>query len=798
MTPRLLLILSLALLAPLAMAAPSVPAMPAWEAARATSTPTLDGRLDDPCWQGLAAAGGFRDAATGAPASPATTFTLVYDDASLYLGVACQAPVAEGERLHLLLDPGFSRQAWAHLRLSPAGEVDDAWETAQAPADPDWQSGAAVATSLTESGWFAEVRIPFASLRYTVQPRAPWGLNVARESGPAGLSSWAPGDGPALAALRPLGRLSKLDPAFPALTVAFGTPRLGEPAVAGDAFQARLILPYRSRAPRDLNVAVTAIFEAPDGSVERTSLTATLRPGADALKPLVEVGRPGLNQLHLEVRRLKPDTLLLDDRFPVTLDYEPVSIILQSPAYRDSLYAASSERQISGLIKLDLPRGASGAEVQISLSSGATQLAALPARRVAAVDEVPFAFAAESLAAGDYTVLARVLRQGAEVARAERVVRRLKARDHEVLIGPGGRLQVGSLTFTPLAITGTSPEPSLAGAGLNTLVLAASWWATHTAADLPATLDAARDCGLRVIVAPSAASVTPGAAEEGTPLSAADLDAATAVVQSLRQHPALIAWLVADTPRGALLADSLRRLYLTIAGLDPSHPCVVLDDDPRSLASLADCADVLCLTVDRRDLGQPPALTAALADLRGATGKPVWFSPRSDAAATPSVLRELRCLHYLALLSGATGALLSADAPAALTSYRECLGPEMVLLAPVLHEGAPATDLGVRILRGKSLDAAAWRLGDADFIVAVNSAATPVRARLTLPGIGDRRLRVLSEDRFVEPRDQSITDDFAPFAVHLYTNGRRLPALLPLEAVERHIANDQAASQTAW
>ena len=52
------------------------------------------------------------------------------------------------------------------------------------------------------------------------------------------------------------------------------------------------------------------------------------------------------------------------------------------------------------------------------------------------------------------------------------------------------------------------------------------------------------------------------------------------------------------------------------------------------------------------------------------------------------------------------------------------------------------------------------------YLLAVNAAAEPVSAKLSVPGAPT--VEVLYENRSCNVEDGCITDDFAPFAVHIY------------------------------
>ncbi len=66
--------------------------VPVYRCARATETPTIDGKLDDPCWAAASYTQPFRDMVTGSPAPLDTTAALLWDDRALYIGFRVVEP----------------------------------------------------------------------------------------------------------------------------------------------------------------------------------------------------------------------------------------------------------------------------------------------------------------------------------------------------------------------------------------------------------------------------------------------------------------------------------------------------------------------------------------------------------------------------------------------------------------------------------------------------------------------------------------------------------------------------------
>ncbi|MCK4869467.1 MAG: hypothetical protein KAT39_15550, partial [Alphaproteobacteria bacterium] len=144
--------------------------------------PTLDGSLDDPCWQDLPEATCFYDADYGVPrkAASRTALKAGYDTNGLYFGVRCEDDHPEAIKAaatrpndeDLWKDdclefyfagapsPGVVRQ-FALNTLGTQGRHDRLEDGRLVSGDP---SGWQVAVASDDRGWTAELFIPFAEL----------------------------------------------------------------------------------------------------------------------------------------------------------------------------------------------------------------------------------------------------------------------------------------------------------------------------------------------------------------------------------------------------------------------------------------------------------------------------------------------------------------------------------------------------------------------------------------------------------------------------------------------------------
>lgn len=175
----------------------SVPSVPA---ARAVGAVPLDGRAWAGAWASAPALTDFRqrDPDEGYPVSQATEVRILYDDDALYVAARLAGPVTYrlGRRDMALLDSDWfgitidshhDHRTGFRFQVNPGGVQRDATvrmeggdEVEDTSWDPVWQ----VVTAVTDSGWTAQMRIPFSQLRFPSAAEQTWGFQIERVIGP--------------------------------------------------------------------------------------------------------------------------------------------------------------------------------------------------------------------------------------------------------------------------------------------------------------------------------------------------------------------------------------------------------------------------------------------------------------------------------------------------------------------------------------------------------------------------------------------------------------------------------------
>lgn len=176
--------------------APSAPAVATALRIR-TSTPRIDGRLDEAIWQATPVLSGFvqREPEEGRPATERTEVRVAYTDDALYVGVlafdsepgAIRAQLTRrdeetpGDWIHLFIDSYHDRRTAFEFAVNAAGVRRDVYHFNDTESDESWDAVWDVAVVHNEQGWVAEFRIPFSQLRFAPAQRHEFGFNVARQ-----------------------------------------------------------------------------------------------------------------------------------------------------------------------------------------------------------------------------------------------------------------------------------------------------------------------------------------------------------------------------------------------------------------------------------------------------------------------------------------------------------------------------------------------------------------------------------------------------------------------------------------
>src|SRR5258705_6519364 len=168
-------------------------------AVRASGVILVDGALDEPAWSAAPIANGFiqNDPREGTAATYDTEVRVLYTDDALYFGVWAKDGepskiivsdlkkdynTGSSDGFRIVLDTFHDGRNAYQFAINPSGAK---WDSQMANEGRDnnsnWDGIWDVKTRITETGSFAEIWIPFRTLKFTDADPQVWGINFERK-----------------------------------------------------------------------------------------------------------------------------------------------------------------------------------------------------------------------------------------------------------------------------------------------------------------------------------------------------------------------------------------------------------------------------------------------------------------------------------------------------------------------------------------------------------------------------------------------------------------------------------------
>ena len=178
-------------------------------AVRTNAAFVIDGILDEPGWTAAPAISGLRQVTPneGQPVSQRTEVRLLYDADNLYVGawlfddrkrlrdrmIRRDGALSDPDFLAVLFDSYHDHRLGYRFGTWPGGVQKDQTVVGDGGiGDVSWDAVWDLATSITDDGWFVEMRIPFSQMRFRDADPQEWGFQIERRvSGNGELSVWA-------------------------------------------------------------------------------------------------------------------------------------------------------------------------------------------------------------------------------------------------------------------------------------------------------------------------------------------------------------------------------------------------------------------------------------------------------------------------------------------------------------------------------------------------------------------------------------------------------------------------------
>jgi hypothetical protein len=251
-------------------------------------------------------------------------------------------------------------------------------------------------------------------------------------------------------------------------------------------------------------------------------------------------------------------------------------------------------------------------------------------------------------------------------------------------------------------------------------------------------------------------------------------------VKTFMNHPALLAWYIADEPNGYKTPpEELEEVYRIIKETDPWHPVSMVFMAPfLSSRKYADAFDVVIADpypVPNRSVTQVGDVTDQLrTEFDGK--KPLWIVPQAFGGSEwwgrePSV-QEIRSMTYQAIVEGARGIQYFIrhglnSFPKSTAMWNECgrMALEVAEITPWLLSDEKPLDV---TCDSKSILVTSALHDDRLMIIAVNTINSPVRTNIRIKGVSGALVKVLFENRSLTLSSGSFSDYLPSFGSQVY------------------------------
>jgi len=251
-------------------------------------------------------------------------------------------------------------------------------------------------------------------------------------------------------------------------------------------------------------------------------------------------------------------------------------------------------------------------------------------------------------------------------------------------------------------------------------------------------------------------------------------------IMTFRDHPALLAWYIADEPNGhGVSPEALETTYKIIKENDPWHPVTIVFMAPHASAKqYSNALDIVM--ADSYPVPDLPVTTFGnVADqlsreFRGR--KPIWMVPQAFGGGEiwkrEPTLQEIRSMTYQAIIKGARGIQYFIRQglnlfPKSTATWSECgrMASEIAELTPWLLSDEET--IPVRSGSSNILVTSAVHAGEL-LIMAVNKTNSPQRAQYMISGKISGKAKALFENRSISVNSGYFTDQLSPFGSQVY------------------------------
>jgi len=816
---------------------------PSATAIKADAAPVLDGQLDDAVWQqGSWYANFSRINRPDAAALVQTSFKVAIDSSAIYFAVRANEPhlaglvktdderdgkIYKGDVIEFTLGADLTGEQYVHFIIDTRGVVYDAERFDRGNQfRHGWNGSIATAIGMEEKAWTIEASIPLSELGISTNIDT-WLFNIGRQR-------YADG------------KMHLEQSTFAPLIVGFHRSDsfvpLHLPKLDLSLFQWKVAVPTNyqfSSREGTLHCSAQAEIENQTGQARSFVLrprwamgdTKAMYGSSVAVKldsgqsrPInfdFPVLREGKGMLVVELRDAeKPEAVWAVRQFETTLKYEPVKIEVRKPYYRNNIYATEALREIQAQVHLAVePERQSGARLSVSFApkndpavSVAEASFDVTGSKVAVVLPIP------ALKTGSYELKAVLWNGNEAVAQSTTTINKLSRVDHEWRFNENNVLLHNGEPF--LAFGWFSPPVELMQEPDCPFNAAQQYGAYKLSIkELREFLDLYAAAGKYVAIDPFLTKEMFAAASVWSkPLSKEEAKMIRERVRAIKDHPAILAWNVAEEPECRKALDTRsRQIFEVIADEDPFHPCIMLNNSVTGIYTYVDGGDILMPDpypqFFQNGLAANPmekVATFVKACYEASAGKKaLWLCPQAfnyndmikcnkENNRAPT-FGEFRNMVYQGVVYGVTGFLPYIHRASHHYMSLQVGVPAVAREVADLKEAVLAPDAGdvleIHADQPEQIHTSVRRVGDVVYVFAVNTATKKQNVRfgfkdgVTSPG----RLYVVSEDRSVPVDDDQFSDHFEYYDTHIYVSDEQIAKRETLAEVHAEIAKRDAA-----
>ncbi|NMA19165.1 MAG: hypothetical protein GX927_01180 [Lentisphaerae bacterium] len=783
-----------------------------------STAPVIDGDLSDDCWQSLPWHSGFLYHRTLQAAEKDTRFRMFHDGYHLFVAVEAFEPLPEKLRrekypfdssiiwmndsieFFICTDP--LKRSFHQIIIDAAGQrYDTRYEDNNAggyKGNATWDSGAEVGCAAGDDRWCIELALPLALLNASA-PELSFNLVRNRNSvSPRQLSSFAANSESKNA--RPEIFLPLLPEQWQADVYAFAVNLIGTEykRLDGNHFVADVSVHASSRSDRFRILRQHLRLLNLQGELVAEQENKIEVPAGKFTELLVKLQNVDAGTYLLDIRlydNLSARNLLAGVREKILLEYAPFSIRLINPPYRNAIFASMPEQNIEAAIDF---KDFLGKPLTVTLSGKDGKVDEFHIAAAQATQTVQFQ--AKDLPIGDYRLSASV---GGLDFKPEIVlpIRKLKALKGEVWVDREGITHVDGKRFFPFGWYGhddsDAPKPHLNS------VLDTSLYSTREG--LLQAFDRRQQLGEKMMLFPyqefnaNWGSKVFATKNRSGGLTPEQRELLTAFIPTIREHPALLGYYMADEPEAH---DDNPRWYLEVyellRELDPWHPCFMLNYGLYGIRRFYQTCDILlpdCYPTYFEDgsTGKPRHCSSEWA-MAATALRPSWFMPlvaswparnRRNVRGVPPNYDELRSQFFQALIHNVKGfnlyAYFESQRFASLILGPDDIGKTLQTLQDFLLPNSRQQALKVTTKPESEFFQAGFKMeGDKQCLLAVNTEMRPIKATFVIQEPVADKLYVAGEKRFVKLNRGVFSDTFLPGETHVYVNSEAAAAAVPM------------------